>query len=231
MKNFPNQSTTFQLSELLQIGLPSSLAFDVIYHVVNTPRSYCIQLEENIESQSQDFSANALISLSTSSAEQILLKIQGDHEGKVKITAWSYDGQIIDKFMAIVRNRLEKIIDGVKKCDEVRLEDLRSGITILKELDRVYYYSLCGEKFRRVYFMLADSRERLYKIMIKGTYGSFNPALIEMQTYLNILLRHDQESPIKDPESMKVGLASLRWKRWIIILIQRILTPEEVNEE
>jgi hypothetical protein len=75
--------------------------------------------------------------------------------------------------------------------------------------------------------MLADSRERLYKILIKGTYGSFNPAVIEMQTYLGMLLRHDQESSIKQPESMRVGLAALKWKRWIVILLKRILNPEE----
>ena len=109
----------------------------------------------------------------------------------------------------------------------MQMEDLRSSITILKELDRIYYYSLSEEKYQRIYFMLADSRERLYKIMIKGRYGGFNPALIEMQTYLGMILRQDQDSPIKEPDSLKVGLAALKWKNWILILIQKIFKPEE----
>ncbi|NVM53022.1 MAG: hypothetical protein HWN66_04915 [Candidatus Helarchaeota archaeon] len=220
IKNFPCKTKN------LKLDLPSSLAFDILYHTVNTPRSYCINLEETIESETETFYAKALITLTTSSAEQILVKLTGNHLGEVSLNVWSYDEQVIEKFLALVEKRLNEVLLNLKACDEIRLQDLRSGITILKELDRVYYYSLYGEKFRRIYFMLADSRERLYKIMIKGTYGSFNPALMEMQTYLGMLLNHDQESSIQEPESMKVGLATLKWKRWIIILLQRILHQE-----
>ncbi len=221
IKSYPSKSITHKLD------LPPSLAFDILYHTVNTPRSYCLKLDENIESGSESFSASALITLSTSSAEQILLKLQGNHIGEVSLSVWSYDEQIIDKFLNIAEKRLHQFVEDLKSCDARRLDDLRSGITILKELDRVYYFSLSGETYRRIYFMLADSRERLYKILIKGTYGSFNPAIIEMQTYLGLLLRHNQDSPIEEPDSMRVGLATLKWKRWIIILIQRILHPEE----
>ncbi|NVM29912.1 MAG: hypothetical protein HWN65_13800 [Candidatus Helarchaeota archaeon] len=221
IKSFPSKGKRYKL------GLSPSLAFDVLYHTINTPRSYCIKLEEIVKTETQPFSAEALIALTTSSAEQILVKIQGNDLAELSLNVWSYDEQIIEKFFNIIEKRMNEVVDNVKFCDEKRIEDLRSAITILKELDRVYFYSLCGEKYRRIYFMLADSRERLYKIMMKGTYGSFNPALIEMQTYLGLLLRHDQEHPIEEPESMKVGLASLKWKRWIIILIQRILHPEE----
>lgn len=221
IKNYPSKSTTHKLD------LQPSLAFDILYHTVNTPRSYCIKLEENIESGSEIFAANALITLSTASAEQILLKLEGNHVGEVSLNVWSYDEQIIEKFLKIAEKRLKQFVEDLKNLDDRRLEDLRSGITILKELDRVYYYSLSGETYRRIYFMLADSRERLYKILIKGTYGSFNPAILEMQTYLGMLLRHNQDSPIAESDSMRVGLASLKWKRWIIILIQRILHPEE----
>jgi hypothetical protein len=199
----------------------------MLYHIINTPRSYCIKLDENIESETHKYAAEALISLSTSAAEPILVKVQGNQLGELSLSVWSYEEQIVTKFFSIVENRINEGIENLRNCDEARLEDLRSGITILKELDRVYYYSLCGEKYRRIYFMLADSRERLYKILIKGTYGSFNPAVIEMQTYLGMLLRHDQESSIKQPESMRVGLAALKWKRWIVILLKRILNPEE----
>lgn len=192
---------------------------------MNTPRSYCIKLEESIETS--EYSAEALISLATSAAEQILVKIQGDYLKKITLSVWSYDEQILDKFLTITENRVTKLVESLKKCAAVRLEDLRSGITILKELDRVYYYSLSGEKYRRIYFLLADSRERLYKIMIKGLYGSFNPALIEMQTYLGLLLRADQESLIKEPDAMKVGLATLKWKDWISVLLHTIVNPEE----
>ncbi len=221
INNFPSRSKVFKLD------LPGSMAFDVLYHNINTPRSYCIKLEENIETENQPFSAEALIALTTSSAEQILVKIQGNYLGEVNINVWSYDDQIIEKFLEIVEKRTNEIIRNLKNCEAERIEDLRSGITVLKELDRVYYYSLYGGKYRRIYFMLADSRERLYKIMIKGTYGDFNPAVIEMQTYLGLLLRQDQDSIIEPPESMKIGLATLKWKRWVIILLQRMLHPEE----
>jgi len=221
IKTFPKKT------KVIKLDLSPSLAFDILYHTINTPRSYCIKLDENIESTTHEYTAEALISLSTQSGEPILVKIQGNQLGELSLSVWSYDEQIIDKFFTIVENRINESIENIRNCDEGLLEDLRSGITILKELDRVYYYSLCGEKFRRIYFMLADSRERLYKILIKGTYGSFNPAVIEMQTYLGMLLRHDQESSIKEPESMRVGLATLKWKRWIIILLKRILNPEE----
>ena len=211
----------------MKLELPPSLTFDVIYHTVNTPRSYCINLDEKVDSSGEEYSAEALISLTTASAEPILVKIQATQHSEISLSVWSYDEQVIQKFLTIIEKRLADSLQNLKTCEGVRLEDLRSGITILKELDRVYYYSLYGEKFRRIYFMLADSRERLHKILIKGLYGSFNPAVIEMQTYLGMLLRHDQESTIKEPESMKLGLATLKWKRWIIILIQRMLHPEE----
>ncbi|MHA1263734.1 MAG: putative selenocysteine system protein [Candidatus Helarchaeota archaeon] len=221
IKTYPNKVKSFQLD------LPPSLAFDVLYHTITTPRSYCIKLDEKIEGGSEDFLAEALVTLTTSSAEQILVKLQGNYEGETILQVWSYDEVILNKFMEIVEKRMKRTVVNLLNCAPVQLEDLRSAITILKELDRVYFYSLSEERYRRIYFMLADSRERLYKILIKGKYGSFNPALIEMQTYLNMLLRHDQDSAIKEPESVRVGLAALKWKRWIIILIQRILNPEE----
>lgn len=215
--------------KLVKLDLSPSFAFDILYYTINNPQSYCIKLEESIETADsvEDYHAETLISLTTTSAEPLLAKIEGDYRKEMSIYAWSYDEQIIDKFLFLTEERLNETLESLKTCDETRLKDLRSGITILKELDRVYFYSLSGVKYQRIYFMLADSRERLYKIMIKGLYGSFNPALIEMQTYLGMLLRHNQESEIKEPDSIKVGLAALKWKSWILMLIQRILNLEE----
>jgi len=222
IQTFPNKM------KLVRLDLSPSFAFDLLYYTINTPQSYCIKLDESIETANSDYHAETLISLTTTAAEPLIAKIEGDYQNELSICAWSYDEQIIDKFLVLTEQRLNKTLESLKTCDEIRKKDLRSAITILKELDRVYFYSLSGEKYQRIYFMLADSRERLYKIMIKGIYGSFNPALIEMQTYLGILLRHNQESPIKEPDSIKVGLATLKWKSWILILIQRILNPEEI---
>jgi len=223
MQTFPNKI------KIVKLNFSPSFAFDILYYTINNPQSYCIKLDESIETanSAEDYHAETLISLTTTAAEPLLAKIEGDHRNEISICAWSYDEQIIDKFLFLTEERLNETLETLKNCNEIRLGDLRSSITILKELDRVYFYSLSGEKYERIYFMLADSRERLYKIMIKGIYGSFNPALIEMQTYLGMLLRHDQESQIKDPESIKVGLAALKWKSWILMLIQKILNPEE----
>ncbi len=156
------------------------------------------------------------------------MQLQSNHLGKTSLCVWSYEKQIIEQFLSTtIEKKLTETLTKLKNCDPVQLQDLRSGITILKELDRAYYYALSGEKYRRIYFMLADSRERLYKIMIKGRYGSFNPALIEMQTYLGLLLRRNQESAIQEPESIKVSLATLKWKGWIIILLKKILDLDE----
>lgn len=215
--------------KVMNLDLSPSFAFDILYYTINNPQSYCIKLDESIETanSAEDYHAETLISLTITSAEPLLAKIEGDYRNELSICAWSYDEQIIDKFLFLTEERLNETLETLKNCDSTRIGDLRSGITILKELDRVYFYSLSGEKYQRIYFMLADSRERLYKIMIKGIYGSFNPALIEMQTYLGMLLRHNQESKIKEPESLKVGLAALKWKNWILMLIQKILNPEE----
>jgi hypothetical protein len=221
IQTFPNKT------KLMKIELPPSLAFDILYYTINTPRSYCIKLEESIETATEEYHAETVISLTTSSAEPLLAKIKGNNRKEISINAYSYDAQIIEKFLVLTEKRVNMALEDLKRCDKMQLEDLQSSITILKELDRVYYYSLSGEKYHRIYFMLADSRERLYKIMIKGRYGSFNPALIEMQTYLGMILRQDQDSPIKEPDSMKVGLAALKWKNWILMLIQRIFKPEE----
>ena len=225
IQSFPNKT------KLMRLELAPSLAFDIMYYTINTPRSYCIKLEEAIETaNSADvYHAETVISLTTSSAEPLLAKIVGNHQKEVTINAYSYDEQIIDKFLVLTEKRVNETLEDLKCCDAMQVEDLRSSITILKELDRVYYYSLSGEKYHRIYFLVADSRERLYKIMIKGRYGGFNPALIEMQTYLGMILRQDQDSPIKDPDAMKVGLAALKWKNWILILIQRIFKPEEAQ--
>lgn len=229
-KDYEEMIQTFpHKTKLLKLELAPSLAFDILYYIINTPRSYCIKLEETIETATspEDFHAETVISLTTSSAEPLLARIVGNHQKSISINAYSYDEQIIDKFLALTEKRVNETVEALKCCDEMQLGDLRSSITILKELDRVYYFSLSGEKYHRIYFMLADSRERLYKIMIKGRYGSFNPALIEMQTYLGTILKQDQESPIKDADSMKVGLAALKWKNWILMLIQKIFRPEE----
>lgn len=208
------------------MDLSASFAFDILYYSINNPRSYCIKLEESIQTES--YAAEAIFSLSTASAEQILVKIGGSHNDGTFLSVWSYDEQHIQDFLTTMGKRYNlNLLDLKKIQDGVRLQDLQSGITILKELDRVYYYSMSGETYRRIYFMLADSRERLYKIMIKGLYGTFNPALIEMQTYLGLLLRKDQDSPIQEQDSFKVGFATLKWKRYLLVLLQQILTPEE----
>lgn len=221
IQTFPNKT------KLIKLNLTPSLAFDILYYTINTPRSYCIKLEEAIETATEEYHAKTVISLTTSAAEPLLAKIEGNNLNEILINAYSYDEQIIEKFLVLTEKRVNEALEDLKRCDKMQLEDLRSSITILKELDRVYYYALSGEKYQRIYFMVADSRERLYKIMIKDRYGGFNPALIEMQTYLGMLLRHDQDSPIKEPDSLKVGLAALKWKNWILILIQRIFKPEE----
>jgi hypothetical protein len=223
IQTFPNKT------KIMRLELAPSLAFDIIYYTINTPRSYCIKLEEAIETGNLGdvYHAETVISLTTSSAEPLLAKIEGNHQKEISINAYSYDEQIIDKFLVLTEKRVTETLEDLKACDVMQIEDLRSGITILKELDRVYYYSLSGEKYQRIYFMLADSRERLYKIMNKGRYGSFNSALIEMQSYLGMILRQNQDSPIKEPDSLKVGLAALKWKNWILILIQKIFKPEE----
>ncbi|MHA1425605.1 MAG: putative selenocysteine system protein [Candidatus Helarchaeota archaeon] len=218
MESYPNRIKKFELD------LSPSLAFDVLYYTINNSRSYCIKLEETIETD--EYTAEALIALNTCSAEQLLAKIKGNYEGETILSVWSYEEQNIKQFLIDIEVQLRENLENLNKCDAVQIHDLRSGITILKELDRVYYATLQGEKVRRIYFMIADSRERLYKIMIKGRYGSFNPALIEMQTYLGMLLRHNQDSIIKEPESIKVGLASLKWKGWIIVLLKEILNLE-----
>ena len=215
METFPSKEKEYE------IGLSPSLAFDILYYTINNARSCCIKLEEAIETE--DYAAEAIVSLSTSTADQILVKINGNHNGKTTLSVWSYEEQNIEQIFTNIENQLKEILENLNNCDAMQVQDLRSGITILKELDRVYYYSLQGEKYRRIYFMLADSRERLYKIMIKGRYGTFNPALIEMQTYLGMLLRHNQDALIKEPESIKVGLAALKWKGWIIVLLKGIL--------
>ncbi|MHA1651542.1 MAG: hypothetical protein ACTSYB_15230 [Candidatus Helarchaeota archaeon] len=102
----------------------------------------------------------------------------------------------------------ENIEEEIKRFQEL-------GEKILIPIDIVINRLHRRESVRRLYFALADSRERLIQFLNIKKIDSFVIILLQMNQLLNKITQIDQDSYFSDSESLKLIMMISKWRSTI----------------
>ena len=99
---------------------------------------------------------------------------------------------------------------------EVEIKRFRElGERILTPIDLVINHLHRRERVRRLYFALADSRERLIQFLNVKKVDSFVVINLQMNTLLNKITKLDQDSHFSESESLKLIVMVSEWRSQI----------------
>lgn len=93
-------------------------------------------------------------------------------------------------------------------------EYLELALRILTPLDRALNTIHLHEPVRKVYFALADSRERLIQFtsLPHAITKNLMPVLIQMNQLLNTITRLNQDSPFDERKEFQIVETIIRWR-------------------
>ncbi|NVM31367.1 MAG: hypothetical protein HWN65_21185 [Candidatus Helarchaeota archaeon] len=102
----------------------------------------------------------------------------------------------------------EKISQEIKRFQEITMKILIPMDVVINRIHR-------RETIREIYFALADSRERLIQFLNLKRIQEFVIINLQMNSFLNKIIKLDQDSEFTESESLKLITMISEWRSMI----------------
>jgi chaperonin cofactor prefoldin len=183
--------------------------FRIAYHAATSLKSYCVDFSEKGSEDSSYSTVARLYSTDGSDKTVKQVRVGSDVKG-IELKLWSSSKEKADAKTEETVKKIQQTLSSVGKLSGESLQNFHNAVVIERKLDISLNLLLTGATSQKVYFDIADSRERMILLM-----GRFDPSIIQMENALEELKKLGKEEPVKKEIGEKIALSVLKWKKRI----------------